>query len=94
MYMSPFFQGFAMGGGLIVAIGAQNAFVLTQGVRRNHHMAVAVLCILCDGALIALGVSGVGGMVAASPALGTAAVIRPFPAVARAESSRYSTRMS
>jgi L-lysine exporter family protein LysE/ArgO len=71
--MSPFFQGFAMGGGLIVAIGAQNAFVLTQGVRRNHHMAVALVCILCDGALIALGVSGVGGVVAASPALGTAA---------------------
>jgi L-lysine exporter family protein LysE/ArgO len=71
--MTPFIQGFAMGGGLIVAIGAQNAFVLTQGVRRNHHLAVAALCILCDGLLIGLGVSGVGTLVAASPALGTAA---------------------
>lgn len=60
-----------MGGGLIVAIGAQNAFVLTQGVRRNHHMAVAALCILCDGILIALGVSGVGTIVAANPTLAT-----------------------
>lgn len=68
--MTPFIQGYAMGGGLIVAIGAQNAFVLAQGVRRNHHLAVAALCILCDGLLIGLGVSGVGTMVAASPTLG------------------------
>lgn len=71
--MTPFFQGFAMGGGLIVAIGAQNAFVLTQGVRRNHHLAVAGVCILCDALLIGLGVSGVGALVAASPMLGTGA---------------------
>ena len=68
--MTPFIQGFGMGGGLIVAIGAQNAFVLTQGVRRNHHLAVALLCILCDGLLIALGVTGVGTVVAANPTLG------------------------
>lgn len=67
--MTPFIQGFGMGGGLIVAIGAQNAFVLTQGVRRNHHLAVAALCIVCDGLLIALGVTGVGSMVASSPTL-------------------------
>lgn len=71
--MTPFFQGFAMGGGLIVAIGAQNAFVLTQGVRRNHHLAVAGVCILCDALLIGLGVSGVGALVTASPMLGTGA---------------------
>ncbi len=59
-----------MGGGLIVAIGAQNAFVLTQGVRRNHHLAVAALCILCDGLLIGLGVTGVGAAVASNPTLG------------------------
>jgi len=62
-----------MGGGLIVAIGAQNAFVLTQGVRRNHHLAVAALCILCDGLLIGLGVTGVGTVVATNPTLGLAA---------------------
>lgn len=71
--MTPFIQGFGMGGGLIVAIGAQNAFVLTQGVRRNHHLAVAALCILCDGLLIGLGVSGTGALVAADPTLATIA---------------------
>lgn len=59
-----------MGGGLIVAIGAQNAFVLTQSVRRNHHMQVAALCALCDIVLIAFGVTGVGTMVASNPTLG------------------------
>ena len=71
--MTPFIQGFGMGGGLIVAIGAQNAFVLAQGVRRNHHLAVAGLCILCDGLLIGLGVTGIGTVVAANPTLGTMA---------------------
>lgn len=71
--MTPFIQGFAMGGGLIIAIGAQNAFVLTQAVRRNHILAVVLVCILCDGLLIGLGVSGFGAMVAASPVLGAAA---------------------
>jgi L-lysine exporter family protein LysE/ArgO len=71
--MTPFIQGYAKGGGLIVAIGAQNAFVLTQGVRRNHHLAVAALCILCDGLLIGLGVTGVGTVVASNPTLGLVA---------------------
>lgn len=67
--MTPYLQGMGMGGGLIVAIGAQNAFVLTQGVRGNHALAVALLCIACDFALIGLGVGGVGAAVAASPLL-------------------------
>ncbi|MUM77663.1 amino acid transporter [Pseudodesulfovibrio sp. F-1] len=71
--MSAFIQGFAMGGGLIVAIGAQNAFVLTQAVRSNHILPVVLVCILCDGALLGLGVSGVGTLVAASPILGKGA---------------------
>lgn len=61
-------QGFGMGAGLIIAIGAQNAFVLAQGVRREHHMSVALLCSLCDAALILLGVCGMGSLVAAHPA--------------------------
>nr|WP_321259847.1 LysE/ArgO family amino acid transporter [uncultured Pseudodesulfovibrio sp.] len=72
--MTPFIQGFGMGGGLIVAIGAQNAFVLTQSVRRNHHLAVAALCILCDTVLLTLGVTGVGTVVASNPALTTFAL--------------------
>ncbi|BCS88969.1 LysE/ArgO family amino acid transporter [Pseudodesulfovibrio sediminis] len=71
--MTSFIQGFGMGGGLIVAIGAQNAFVLTQGVRRNHHLAVAALCILCDVVLISLGVTGVGTVIASNPTLGQVA---------------------
>jgi L-lysine exporter family protein LysE/ArgO len=60
-------------GGLIVAIGAQNAFVLTQSVRRNHAWAVALLCSLCDALLIGAGVAGMGAAVAASPLLGRVA---------------------
>lgn len=71
--LMPFFQGFGVGGGLIVAIGAQNAFVLTQSVRRNHAWAVALLCSLCDALLIGAGVAGMGAAVAASPLLGRVA---------------------
>lgn len=66
----PFIQGFAMSGGLIIAIGAQNAFVLSQGVRRNYPLAVALVCACCDSVLILLGINGVGSAVAANPLLG------------------------
>lgn len=66
----PFLQGAGVGGGLIVAIGAQNAFVLSQGVRRNHPLPVALLCGFCDATLILLGISGVGSLVASNPLLG------------------------
>ena len=66
----PFIQGAGVGGGLIVAIGAQNAFVLSQGVRRNYPLQIAVLCGFCDALLILLGVSGVGTLVASNPLLG------------------------
>ena len=58
-----------MGAGLIIAIGAQNAFVLTQGIRRNHALAVAGLCALLDILLIAAGVCGLGRLVAENDAL-------------------------
>lgn len=70
---TAYIQGLSMGGGLIIAIGAQNAFVLTQGVRRNHALAVALVCIACDMVLITLGVTGVGAVVASSPVLTLAA---------------------
>lgn len=57
---SAYAQGLAMGAGLIMAIGAQNAFVLTQGIRREHAGLIALLCIVCDALLIALGVLGLG----------------------------------
>jgi len=62
-----FAQGFAMSAGLIVAIGAQNVFVLTQGARRHRPWLVALLCTVCDAVLIAAGVGGVGGFAAARP---------------------------
>ncbi len=69
MMIAPFIQGFGAGGGLIVAIGAQNAFVLSQGVRGNHHVIIAFICILCDAIFISAGVVGIGGSVSANPAL-------------------------
>lgn len=52
--------GFGLGSSLIVAIGAQNLFVLRQGVRREHVFAVAAVCAVSDAVLIVLGVSGLG----------------------------------
>lgn len=69
MIISPFIQGFGASGGLIVAIGAQNSFVLSQSVRGNHHFVVAMICILCDTTLITAGVAGVGTFVRTSPSL-------------------------
>ncbi|WP_431026133.1 LysE/ArgO family amino acid transporter [Halomonas sp. H5] len=66
---SSLFHGLVVGAGLIIAIGAQNAFVLNQGLRREHGYLVAALCALCDWLLIALGVLGVGTLLAQQPAL-------------------------
>lgn len=60
-------QGFALSAGLIVAIGAQNVFVLTQGARGHRPWLVAGVCTACDGLLIAAGVGGVGALASASP---------------------------
>jgi len=65
--ITPFLQGFGTGGGLIVAIGAQNAFVLSQGVRKNHHLIVALICIICDTIFISAGVAGFGSFVSGHP---------------------------
>lgn len=59
--------GFALGLSLIVAIGAQNLFVLRQGVRREHVAVVATVCAVSDAALIAAGVSGLGLVLQAAP---------------------------
>ncbi|MFI9648194.1 LysE/ArgO family amino acid transporter [Streptomyces sp. NPDC052040] len=64
--------GFAAGLSLIVAIGAQNAFVLRQGIRRDAVLAVVGICALSDALLIALGVGGVGALVVARPGALTA----------------------
>lgn len=59
--------GFGTGLSLIVAVGAQNAFVLRQGIRRDAVLAVVGICALSDALLIALGVGGVGAVVVAWP---------------------------
>ncbi len=62
--MSAFGTGFAIGFSLIMAIGAQNAFVLRQGLMRRHIFAVALFCAGTDSLLIAVGVSGISFFVA------------------------------
>jgi L-lysine exporter family protein LysE/ArgO len=58
--------GFLLGGSLIVAIGAQNAFVLRQGLRRKFVFPICLVCALADAALIAAGIAGLGTLVAQS----------------------------
>lgn len=65
--LSSLAAGFGLGLSLIVAIGAQNLFVLRQGVRREHVLAVVAVCAVSDAVLIALGVSGIGAIVTAVP---------------------------
>jgi L-lysine exporter family protein LysE/ArgO len=61
--------GFALGLSLILAIGAQNAFVLRQGLRRAHVLAVVLVCALSDAVLVAAGVTGFGVLAEAVPGL-------------------------
>lgn len=69
---NAFFPGFALGFSLILAIGAQNAFVLRQGLRREHVLAVCLTCALSDAVLIGAGVAGFGALAQAVPWLETA----------------------
>lgn len=59
MPVSSFATGFALGFSLILAIGAQNAFVLRQGLLRRHVFVVVLFCALADMLLIVAGVAGV-----------------------------------
>jgi L-lysine exporter family protein LysE/ArgO len=62
-------EGFLLGLSLIVAIGAQNAFVLRQGLARQHVFAVTTICALSDLVLIAAGVAGLGVLIRQAPML-------------------------
>ncbi len=59
--------GFLLGFSLILAIGAQNAFVLRQGLRGEHVFAICMTCAVSDALLIALGVSGASALAATAP---------------------------
>lgn len=67
-----FLQGLFLSFGLIVAIGAQNAFVLRQGLRREHVGSVVLLCALADALLITAGVMGMAQALGKNPAVSTA----------------------
>ncbi|MHA6205310.1 LysE/ArgO family amino acid transporter [Dyella soli] len=69
MYPSAFLAGLGAGAGLIIAIGAQNAFVLRQGLQRHFVGAVVLVCVLADISLILLGVAGMGLAVQQHPGL-------------------------
>ncbi|MFN7570610.1 MAG: LysE/ArgO family amino acid transporter [Betaproteobacteria bacterium] len=67
MELDALLSGIGLGGSLIVAIGAQNAFVLRQGLRREHVGAVVALCAGIDILLMTAGVAGLAGLVRLSP---------------------------
>ena len=69
-------NGYLVAVSLILAIGAQNAFVLRQGLRREHVAPVVAICALSDAVLIGAGVAGVGYLSAGLPWFGTPATAR------------------
>ena len=69
MDFTAYLAGLAAGAGLIIAIGAQNAFVLRQGLHRHYIGSVVAVCIVADVGLILLGVAGMGLAVKQHPSL-------------------------
>ena len=59
--LTTFINGTILSLGLIVAIGAQNLFVLQQGLMKNHIFAVCLICFICDAILMGCGIFGIGG---------------------------------
>ena len=64
-----YLNGLLVAAGLIIALGAQNAFVLAQSLRREHHLPVALLCVACDALLVTAGVFGLAALLAQNPLL-------------------------
>lgn len=65
--MIAFLPGFLTGLSLIIAIGAQNAFVIRQGLTKKHVLLVVAICAFSDAALILLGVAGLGALISGLP---------------------------
>lgn len=65
--MLAFLPGFFAGLGLIVAIGAQNAFVIRQGLSRQYVFVIVAICAIADATLIALGIAGLGAIIQGLP---------------------------
>lgn len=66
---SVYLEGLSLGLGLIIAIGAQNAFVLKQGIKCRYVFVTALVCTLIDAALISAGVLGLGAIINGTPLL-------------------------
>lgn len=62
-------QGFGLGASMIIPIGAQNAYVLNQGINRNHHLMTATVCSLLDVLFISVGIFGGGALLAQNETL-------------------------
>lgn len=69
MQWSAFITGLALSASLIVAIGAQNAFVLRQGIRREHVLTIVAFCAVADFVLIVAGVAGLAKLISDAPLL-------------------------
>jgi L-lysine exporter family protein LysE/ArgO len=67
--LAALIAGFLLGGSLIIAIGAQNAFVLRQGLMRKYVLSIVLFCAISDATLIVLGVAGFGEAIKAAPSL-------------------------
>ncbi len=67
--MAAALSGFLLGASLIIAIGAQNAFILRQGLLRQHVFILCLICALSDALLITAGVAGLGTLISQSPIL-------------------------
>ena len=69
MFGSAFTTGFILSATLVIAIGAQNAFVLRQGIRKEHIAPIVAFCAIADLVLIGVGVAGLAGILGDSPTL-------------------------
>lgn len=67
--MIALIPGFLTGLSLIIAIGAQNAFVIRQGLMRQHVLLIVAICAISDAALIFLGTGGLGTLIQSKPSL-------------------------
>lgn len=75
LHIHPALHGLMLMATLIVAVGPQNAYVLSHAVGRAHHLMIAALCIAIDVVMVAMGVSGVGMLAAGAPWLADALTI-------------------
>lgn len=71
-FLPALFKGFMLSAGLIMAIGAQNMFVLRQGLKREHVWPIVMFCAAADAMLIVAGVNGLGALLSVIPGLSMA----------------------